>query len=151
MREDALGTIEGLTTALGLQDVEAALAYHAPDAIHVRHADPVLMGLGGEYRGHDAIRSLLAGAAREWELLSWQCGSWVECGNLWRGRVTLVARHRATGLEFVETRRRIYQLEGRCVIRCEETLDDTRMRAFLAYARWVEDCRANPGEVDICA
>lgn len=149
MREDALGTIEGLTTALGLQDLDAALAYFAETAVYVVHADEAASGASGEYRGHGEIRMLLGAFAEEWELVSWRCGTWLQRDGAWSGRMETKALHRASGLDFTETRRRVYRLDGRRVVRCDETLDSARLRAFLGYARWTARCPASEGRSSI--
>ncbi|MDX2158894.1 MAG: nuclear transport factor 2 family protein [Hyphomicrobiaceae bacterium] len=138
MREDALASIDGLITALALQDTEAALAYFDDAAVYVLATDPQLASAGGAYHGKAELRQMMQRLRAEWQVLRWDVDPLLEGEEAVCANVTYRLRHRDTGHELVDRRRYVFRTRGRLVEHCIETLDNSRLRAFLMFAYWTD-------------
>lgn len=129
--------IDAVLTAMAQQDADAVLARFSAEATYVLGIDPAICGYGGEYSGASAIRLLLRQMHADWQVLAWQAGPVTRREGVLHVGVRWHLVHLASGSDLIDRRRYRFTLARRKIALAVETVDEDRMRAFLAYARWL--------------
>lgn len=131
MRMDAEGIMEALFAAYAIGDLDANLAYFAPDARFAIYVDTELLPYAGEVSGRAQIRNVLEGVTRDFELLHYEAKSIVAQGAIVRCQAAFTYRHRASG-EVIDGIERIEaEVKNGLITSYREFHDVERIRAFL--------------------
>jgi ketosteroid isomerase-like protein len=112
-------------------DIEAALAFIADDAVYVLHVAETALPFGGETRGKSAIRAAFTGMRSDFDYILYRPFPMSGAGETLHGQVEFIYRHRASGEELSGRFRLVWTMRNGLIVRCEEYHDAARIEAFM--------------------
>lgn len=111
--------------------LDAALEMVDDDAVYLLHVSETTLPFGGENRGKANVARALAKMREDFEYVLYRPFPLTENGDVVRGQVEFIFRHRKTG-ETIDGRcRMIWKVANGRIVRCEEYQDAAKLGAFM--------------------
>ena len=128
---DPKAVVETGMRAWAALDIDAALVCFAPGAVHVLHVSETALAFGGETVGHAAIRARFLAMHDQFEYLLYRPMNFRAEGDVVRGTVEFMYRHRASGEILSGQSRKVLTVRGGLITRFDEYHDAARIEAFM--------------------
>lgn len=132
---DPASVVRYFQKAWETNDLDAAIALMADDAIYTLHISKAIVPYGGEHRGKVAIRACFTALLETFEgLLDRPFPVFVD-GNNVRGQVEFIYRHRVSFHILSGRYRVLWEICDGLIVRCDEYHDTARVEAFMHLVR----------------
>jgi ketosteroid isomerase-like protein len=131
MRSDTEGVLEAALHAYALDDLPAAAAFFAEDAVYAIYVDEEIFPFGGEVVGRASILSVWQKLRQQFDLVAHTPLNITGENDIARCQVAFQFRHRQSGETIDGILRLVVQIEKGRIVRLREYHDQERLRAFI--------------------
>ncbi len=132
---DPASIVRDFQKAWEANDLDAAIALMADDAIYTLHISDAIVPYGGEHRGKANIRACFTALLETFEGLLDRSFPVIVDGNNVRGQVEFIYRHRVSYHILSGRYRLLWEIRDGLIVRCDEYHDTARVEAFMRLVK----------------
>jgi ketosteroid isomerase-like protein len=132
---DSRSVVDSFFACWRVQDLDLAVAHAHPEIVYTIHNGRDASPFSGVYRGPEACRDLGYAVLSDFDYLAYEPTIVGVEGEIVRAQVFFRYRHRPTGNLIEGTRRLVFEIKDRLIIRLDSYEDAQRLEAFMRLTR----------------